>query len=113
MKNDPGETLRAARKRHGIGQHRLARLARTSQAQISRIERGESSPSVQTLARLLAVMGERLTLQSRPVVGNGTLAELRADFEQLTPSERLAQAAKLSRALTAIATPVTDEEEIH
>jgi transcriptional regulator with XRE-family HTH domain len=99
-----GEILRAARERHGIGQHGLARLAHTSQAQISRIERGESSPSVQTLARLVAVMGERLTLESRPIVGNRPLAQLRADYEQLTPSERLAQTAKLSRVLTGIAT---------
>jgi transcriptional regulator with XRE-family HTH domain len=103
MQNLSGETLRAARERHGVGQHLLARLAHTSQAQISRIERGESSPSVQTLTRLLAVMGERLTLESRPVVGSRPLAELRADYEQLTPSERLAQTAKLSRTLTAIA----------
>jgi transcriptional regulator with XRE-family HTH domain len=103
MQNAAGETLRVARERHGIGQHRLARLAHTSQAQISRIERGESSPSVQTLARLLAVMGERLTLESRPVLGSRPLSQLRADYEQLTPSERLAQTAKLSRTLTAIA----------
>ena len=103
QKNLAGETLRAARERHGIGQHLLARLGHTSQAQISRIERGESSPSVQTLARLLAVMGERLTLESRPAVGNRPIAQLRADYEQLTPSERLAQTAKLSRTRTTIA----------
>ncbi len=103
MQNQAGEILRAARQRHGIGQHHLARLAGTSQAQISRIERGESSPSVQTLARVLAVMGERLSLESRPVIGNRPLAQLRADYEQLTASERLAQTAKLSRALTGIA----------
>jgi transcriptional regulator with XRE-family HTH domain len=86
-----------------VGQHELARLAGTSQAQISRIERGETSPSVQTLARLLAVMGERLSLQSAQVTSNRPLSELRADYEQLTPSERLAQTARLSRTLTGIA----------
>ena len=100
---DTGEVLRAARQRHGLGQRDLARLAGTSQAQISRIERGETSPSVQTLARVLAVMGERLNLDSEPVRGNRPLVQLRADYEQLTPSERLAQTAQLSRTLTGIA----------
>lgn len=86
-----------------MGQHRLARLAGTSQSQISRIERGETSPSVQTLARLLAVMGERLSLEGVQVTGNQPLSHLRADYERLTPSERLAQTAQLSRTLTRIA----------
>jgi transcriptional regulator with XRE-family HTH domain len=86
-----------------MGQHDLAQLVGTSQAQISRIERGETSPSVQTLARLLAAMGERLSLESVPVTGNRPAPQLRADYEQLTASERLAQTAKLSRTLTGIA----------
>jgi transcriptional regulator with XRE-family HTH domain len=81
----------------------LARLAGTSQAQISRIERGETSPSVQTLARLLAIMGERLSLESTQVTGNRLPSQLRTDYEQLTASERLAQTAQLSRTLTGIA----------
>jgi transcriptional regulator with XRE-family HTH domain len=95
--------LRAARRRHRMGQHQLARLAGTSQSQISRIERGETSPSVQTLARLLAVMGERLSLEGVQMTGNQPLSQLRADYERLTPSERLAQTAQLSRTLTRIA----------
>jgi transcriptional regulator with XRE-family HTH domain len=63
---DPGALLRDARLRHGLGQRSLARRAGTSQAQISRIERGEISPSVSTLDRLLAVMGERLELVALP-----------------------------------------------
>jgi transcriptional regulator with XRE-family HTH domain len=86
-----------------MGQRDLARLAGTSQAQISRIERGETSPSIETLARLLATMGERLSLESAQVTSNRSLSQLRADYEQLTPSERLAQTARLSRTLTGIA----------
>ena len=44
------ELLRDARRRHGLTQRQLAARARTSQAAISRIERGLVSPTVGTLA---------------------------------------------------------------
>lgn len=62
-----GELLRDARKRHGLTQRQLAIRARTSQAAISRIERGLVSPSVDTLAELLWLMNERLELGAEPV----------------------------------------------
>jgi transcriptional regulator with XRE-family HTH domain len=62
-----GELLRDARRRHGLTQAQLAARARTSQAAISRIERDLVSPSVDTLATLLDLMGERLTLASGEV----------------------------------------------
>src|ERR671922_920230 len=95
--------LRDARRRHGLDQRTLARRARTSQTQISRIERGEISPSVATLNRLLEAMGERLELTAvngpRPNVSSD---ELRRDYE-LSVEERVAQAASLSEALTTLA----------
>lgn len=97
--------IRDARRRHGISQATLARRARTTQKQVSRIERGEISPSVATVARLLAAIGERLELRAVPGArDNRSDAELRADFTELTPSERIAQTSALSRALTGIAT---------
>ena len=97
------ELILAARRRHGISQASLARRGRTSQTHISRIERAEVSPSVDTLDRLLQVMGERLELTAAPgPVGNQPEAEILADAE-LSASERLAQAAELSHALTSIA----------
>ena len=82
----------------------MARRACTTQKQISRIERGELSPSVSTLARLLAAMGERLELRAVPGPhDNRSDDELRADFEELTASERIAETAALSRTLTGIA----------
>jgi transcriptional regulator with XRE-family HTH domain len=59
----PGELLRDARRRHGLWQRRLALRAGASQAWISRVEKGEVSPSVASLERLLMVMGERLSMQ--------------------------------------------------
>jgi transcriptional regulator with XRE-family HTH domain len=62
-----GELLRDARRRHGLTQRQLAIRARTSQAAISRIERGVVSPSVDTLAELLWLMNERLVLGAEAV----------------------------------------------
>src|SRR3989454_2283069 len=62
-----GELLRQARSRHGLTQQQLADRARTSQAAISRIERDLVSPAVDTLAHLLDLLGEELTLEARPI----------------------------------------------
>ena len=62
-----GEILREARLRHGLTQQQLADRARTSQAAISRIERDLVSPSVDTLAHLLDLLGEELALEARPI----------------------------------------------
>ena len=64
---NPGELLREARRRHGLTQQQLAMRARTSQAAISRIERGLVSPSVAMLAQLLDLMGEELVLEAHPI----------------------------------------------
>jgi transcriptional regulator with XRE-family HTH domain len=104
MVPDAGALVREARGRNGISQETLARRARTTQKQISRIERGEISPSVSTVSRLLAAMGERLELRAVPGPrDNRSDDELRADFEQLTAAERIGQTAALSRTLTGIA----------
>ena len=52
-----GELIKATRERHGLSQRRLALRAGTTQAVVSRIERGEASPTVATLRRLLGAMG--------------------------------------------------------
>ncbi|MGZ8693364.1 MAG: helix-turn-helix domain-containing protein [Gaiellaceae bacterium] len=63
----PGELLRDARRRHGLTQQQFADRARTSQAAISRIERDLVSPSVDTLAQLLDLLGDELMLEVRPI----------------------------------------------
>ena len=63
----PGQLLRDARRRHGLTQQQLAVRARTSQAAISRIERGLVSPSVSMLAQLLDLMGEELVLEAHAI----------------------------------------------
>ena len=59
-----GELIRDARRRHRLSQRRLALRAGASQAWISRLERDQVSPSVESLDRLLLVMGEGLRLRS-------------------------------------------------
>ena len=62
-----GDLLREARRRHGVTQQQLAARARTSQAAISRIERGVVSPTVAMLAQLLDLLGEDLELSAAPI----------------------------------------------
>ena len=59
-----GKLIQETRKRHGMSQRSLALRATTDQAAISRIERNESSPSIETVERLMAAMGEDLRLQA-------------------------------------------------
>lgn len=104
-----GQFLRSARLRRGLDQAALAKLVGTDQPAISRIERDVISPSLETLNRLLEAMGETLMLSSVslketvPGGSNQNLAEALADYRELTPEERLAQAAKLSEVATELA----------
>jgi|SRR6185437_8354071 len=65
-----GELIRDARRRHKLSQRGLALRSGSSQAWISRLERGEVSPSVDSLDRLLLVMGESLRLGTERVDGD-------------------------------------------
>lgn len=84
----PGQILREARRRHGVSQERLAVRAGTTQSAISRIERDQVSPTVETLRSLLHLLGEDLNLGTQ-------LREFGIDSSQVTarrratPSERL------------------------
>jgi transcriptional regulator with XRE-family HTH domain len=86
-----GELLREARQRHGLTQKQLAIRARTSQAAISRIERGLVSPTVETLEKLLAMMNEELVLDAKRIDWGHDLTLIRANLE-LDVSQRIAKA---------------------
>lgn len=83
-----GELLRETRRRHGLTQAQLAARARTSQAAISRIERGLVSPSVATLENLLYLMNEELALEAREFDW-GFDVTLNQRQLRLTPEQRL------------------------
>jgi transcriptional regulator with XRE-family HTH domain len=84
----PGQLLRIARRRHGLTQQQLADRARTSQAAISRIERDLVSPSVDTLAHLLDLLGEKLELAASPINYGHDVTLLRQNLA-LTLTQRL------------------------
>jgi transcriptional regulator with XRE-family HTH domain len=85
----PGALLREVRRKHGVTQRQLAARARTSQAAISRIERGTVSPTVATLGRLLDLLGERLILDVKRInYPHVDKKALRANLK-LTPEERI------------------------
>lgn len=67
---DGGGVIRAARERHGVSQRGLAVRAGTSQGYVSQVERGEVSPSVEAVSRLLACLGEtgRIETSAAPAV---------------------------------------------
>jgi transcriptional regulator with XRE-family HTH domain len=62
---EPAELIRSTRERLGLSQRRLALRAGTTQAAISRIERGLVSPTFVTLRQLLLAMGEEPRLSVR------------------------------------------------
>lgn len=92
----PGEVLREARRRHGLTQAQLAARARTSQAAISRIERGLVSPSVATLASLLHLMNEELVIAAREVDWGHDETLLEANLRK-TATERFRHGVSFSR----------------
>jgi len=84
----PGQLLRDARRRHGLSQKRLAIRAGTTQSAISRIERDQISPTVETLRSLLELLGEDLHLGATERDSGVDRSMIRERF-RLTPTERV------------------------
>ena len=73
---DAGELIREARVAANLTQDQLAQSSGTSQATLSAYERGTKVPSADTLARILAAAGRRLTTTPAPPVITPTRSEL-------------------------------------
>lgn len=97
MSLSPGELVRRTRKRHGLSQRRLARRAGASQAWISRLERDQVSPSVDSLERLLLVMGERLKVGTEALPTDDGDRDWQRVHRTRPMSERLARAFDAAR----------------
>jgi len=67
MPVDPGELIRATREAQGLSQQRLALRVGTKQSAISRLERGQISPSFESLQLLMNAMGHQLELLAQPM----------------------------------------------
>lgn len=90
---DVATLIRTTRARTGLSQDGLAARAGTSQPAVSRYESGVSSPSVETLDRLLAAMGSRLELAAedsprRLDVRTPRMANLRLNRERIRRAAR-------------------------
>jgi transcriptional regulator with XRE-family HTH domain len=96
-----GELLRTVRRRHGLTQRQLADRARTSQAAISRIERGTVSPTIDTLGTLLDLMGEELELDGTPI-DYGHDRTLNANSLRLSVEQRIHRQAAWGRSIREI-----------
>jgi transcriptional regulator with XRE-family HTH domain len=90
--------LARARAAAGLTQRALAGRARTSQSVVARIERGQTSPSLETLARLLAAAGFDLRAEIEPTGAEMThMLDDVARILALTPEERLLELRNVSR----------------
>ena len=89
--------LRQARTRAGLSQRAIARRAGTAQSVVARIESGQTSPTWETLERLLAAANVDLSaqLESRVVVGSHMLDDV-PRILRMTPEQRLEEVKNLS-----------------
>jgi transcriptional regulator with XRE-family HTH domain len=92
----PGQLIRDRRLAHGLTQAQLALRAGTTQTALSRLERGELSPTFATVQRILFVLGETLDLHVTPLAGDHDPAHL-ADLLARSPAERLELAMSWNR----------------
>jgi len=93
-----GSLLREARARHHVTQAALAARAGTSQAAVSRIERGIVSPTVETLRRLCDALGEELVLSAEPIDFGHDRTLLQRNLA-LTAEERIRRGVEWSNAV--------------
>jgi transcriptional regulator with XRE-family HTH domain len=91
-----GKLIRERRLANGLTQTQLALRAGSTQAAISRLERGELSPTIETIDRLLAAMGEEAEIRVRRSRLDCDPRRLRA-LRSRPPAERLAQAISWNR----------------
>jgi transcriptional regulator with XRE-family HTH domain len=97
-----GLLVRDARLQAGLSQRDLARRARTAQSVVARIEAGDTSPTWDTLQRLLKAAGFDLhtNLQPRLVKKSHMLDDV-PRILRLTPEQRLLELRNASRFFTA------------
>lgn len=96
---DAGRMLRYARRNAGLSQRGLADRVGVPQPAVARIERGQMSPRVDTLDRMLA--GAGMTLQLAPRTGQGVDRTLIRASLARTPEQRVTAAGRAGSNLAA------------
>jgi transcriptional regulator with XRE-family HTH domain len=92
----PAEVICELRRELGLSQRALARRAGVTQAGVSRIERGLTAPTWETVRALLLAMGYEPQLDTRRLRGRWDAAHLAA-LRSRTPAERLQLAISANR----------------
>ena len=92
----PGDLIHERREAAGLSQRSLARRAGTTQAAVSKIERGLTSPTWETVRALLLAMGYEPELRARRLQGRWDPVHLAAARAR-TPTERLQMAISANR----------------
>ena len=92
----PGNLIKRHRLRLGLSQRSLARRAGTTQAAVSRIERGLTTPTWETVRALLLAMGYEPELEARRLRGRWDSVHLAA-LRERSPAERLELAISANR----------------
>jgi len=90
--------LKEARAAAGMTQRELARRALTAQSVVARIELGETSPTWDTLFRLVRAAGHRIvaSVERIPAVDQSVLDDV-PRILRMTPEQRLEEVANVSR----------------
>jgi transcriptional regulator with XRE-family HTH domain len=103
MRESAGQIVQQARRTAGLSQRALAARAVTAQSVVARVELGLTSPSWETLARLLAAAGFRLEARLMPSGGPAVPAESEiARVLALDPGARLQEMRNAERFFAAI-----------
>jgi len=92
----PGNLIREHREQIGLSQRSLALRAGTTQAAVSRIERGLTAPNWETVRALMLAMGYEPVLQARRLRGRWDPVHLAASSRR-SPAERLELAVSANR----------------
>src|SRR5437773_3844548 len=92
--------IRRARRRAGLSQRALGRVAGVPQSTVARIELGQLSPRVDTLERLLRAAGQ--TLSTEDTLGSGVDRGQIREFLAITPGQRVRRLTTDARTLRAL-----------
>jgi transcriptional regulator with XRE-family HTH domain len=93
---DPSTIIRRSREQQRISQRALALRAGTTQAAISRIERGLTTPTWETVRAILLALGYEAELGARRLTGRWDPVHLAASRDR-SPAERLELALSANR----------------
>jgi transcriptional regulator with XRE-family HTH domain len=92
----PAQLIRSTRERAGLSQRQLALRAGSTQAAVSRLERGIVSPTFDTVHQLLLAMGEEPVLSAQRLPTDWDPVHMASTLGR-APSERLALACSWNR----------------